>query len=68
VRQVLRSALTKAGFPSAKVDEVMSNVESLPDSLVSAYYNMAREEIRERLRLDEDFKEKHTSYPNLDKL
>ena len=68
VRQVLRGALTKAGFPSAKVDEVMSNVEALPDSLVSAYYNMVREEIRERLRVDDDFKERRSSYPNLDKL
>jgi hypothetical protein len=68
VRQVLRGALTKVGFPSAKVDEVMSSVEALPDSLVSAYYDMVRDEIRDRLRQDDDFLAKHASYSNLEKL
>lgn len=68
MRQVLRGALTKVGFPSAKVDEVMSNVEALPESLVASYYDMVRDEIRDRLRQDDDFEAKHASYSNLEKL
>ena len=34
-----------AGFPQAKVDEVMSTIESLPEPLIQAYYDMMREDV-----------------------
>ena len=51
----------------------MSGIESLPESLVQAYYDMLREDISERLKDDEDYKEKKdqsgkTPYEYLDKL
>ena len=61
-----------AGFPQAKVDEVMSTIESLPEPLVQAYYDMMREDVHLRLSKDEDYKEKRgdgrSPYEFLDKL
>lgn len=45
VRQRVRGNLKSAGFPSAKVDEVLSNIDKMPESLVQAYYDMIIEEV-----------------------
>lgn len=50
VRQTIRANLMKAGFPQQKVDEVMGNVEHLPAELVGSFYEMMREDLRERIR------------------
>jgi hypothetical protein len=41
-----------------KVDEVLANVERLPESLVHAYYEMMREDLQNRVRNDPDYREK----------
>jgi hypothetical protein len=58
VRQRVRANLMTAGFPSAKVDEVLSNIEKMPESLVQAYYEMIVEEVKERLKEDPDYQSK----------
>ncbi len=70
VRARVRSNLITAGFPTMKVDEVMSNIERLPDLLVQSYYEMVIEDLKERLSHDPDYQNKkgqgHFNY--LDKL
>jgi hypothetical protein len=72
VRQRIRRNIIDAGFPSAKVDEVMSNVHNLPETLVQAYYNMVRDDIKTRIQSDEDYQEKKNEpkkpYEYLDKI
>jgi hypothetical protein len=62
-----------AGFPQLKVDEVLGNIEKLPDSLVEAYYEMVREDLKQRTSNDPDYREKKrqdgsTPYEYLDRL
>lgn len=70
VRARIRSNLITAGFPTMKVDEVMGNIDRLPDSLVQSYYEMVIEDLKERLSHDPDYHNKkgqgHFNY--LDKL
>lgn len=70
---MIRRNLIQTGYPSARVDEVMATVHEMPESLVKAYYDMVREDIKERLRNDPDYQEKSGSdgkspYEYLDKL
>ena len=37
VRAKIRSSIINSGYPTMKVDEVFSNIDKLPDSLVQAY-------------------------------
>ena len=50
----------------------MGNVDSLPEELVQSYYDMLKEDIKERLKEDEDYQEKkhdgNSPYPDLDRL
>ena len=51
----------------------MNTVQEMPASLVKAYYDMVREDIKERLRNDPDYQEKKaqegkSQYEYLDKL
>ena len=46
MRARVRSNLMTAGFPQLKVDEVLGNIDKLPDSLVEAYYEMVREDLK----------------------
>ena len=73
VKQAIIANLMKAGFPQQKVDEVMGNVEHLPESLVQSYYDMLREDLTQRVQNDQDYQEKKsqggaTHYEHLDKL
>lgn len=71
VKSVIRANLMKAGFPQQKVDEVMSKVETMPEPLVKAYYDMLKEEVVSRIRKDEDYvnsKLGGSQYDFLDKL
>ena len=73
VKSKIRSNLMNAGFPAMKVDEVMSNVEKLPESLVQAYYDMVVEDIKERIQNDPDYQKKkgpdgRSQFEHLDKL
>lgn len=47
-----------SGFPQAKVDEVMGTIDKLPDSLVSSYYEMIREDLKNRIQNDPDYRDK----------
>lgn len=49
VRQKIRRNLMDAGYPQAKVDEVMGTVQGMPESLVTAYFDMLKEDIKHRL-------------------
>lgn len=40
LKTLIRKSLIEVGYPSAKVDEVMVNVDTLPESLQKAYYDM----------------------------
>ena len=51
----IRRNLIEIGYPSAKVDEVLGGITSLPESLASSYFEMLRSDIRERIQEDEDF-------------
>jgi iron complex outermembrane receptor protein len=58
VRSRIRSNLITAGFPTMKVDEVMGNIDRLPDSLVQSCYEMVIEDLKERLSTDPDYQNK----------
>ena len=69
----IRSNLMTAGFPQLKVDEVLGNIDKLPDSLVEAYYEMVKEDLKLRTQNDPDYRNKKrsdgsTSYEYLDRL
>lgn len=73
VRARVRANLMSSGFPQAKVDEVMGTIEKLPDSLVSSYYEMIREDLKNRIQNDPDYRDKKrqngsTPYNYLDQL
>lgn len=53
-----------------KVDEVMSNIDRMPESLVHSYYEMVLEDIKERLKNDPDYQVKkgQGQFDFLDKL
>lgn len=69
VRQTIRVHLMKAGFPQQKVDEVMGNVEHLPNELVTSFYEMLREDLKERISQDKDYKQAPKGrFDHLDKL
>lgn len=69
MRQTIRHNLMTAGFPQQKVDEVLANVEHLPPELVTSYYEMLREEIRDRAVNDRDYKQAGKGrFEHLDKL
>lgn len=55
---MIRGNLLSAGYPQVKVDEVMGNISTLPESLVGAYYEMLREDVKERIEKDPDYQEK----------
>lgn len=40
VKQKIRKNLMDAGYSQTTVDDVMKNVQSLPETLVQAYYDM----------------------------
>jgi hypothetical protein len=44
-----------------KVDEVLSNVEGLPESLVQSYYDMMKEDLKDRINNDPDYRDKKQS-------
>ncbi len=63
----------KAGYPQAKVDEVMGEIDHLPESLVQAYYDMVKEDIANRVHNDNDYKARksgtgRSGYDDLDRL
>ena len=55
LRLTIRRNLIEIGYPSAKVDEVLGGISSLPESLVNSYYEMLRADIKDRAQNDEDF-------------
>jgi hypothetical protein len=55
LRMTIRKNLIEIGYPSAKVDEVLGGITSIPESLVNSYFEMLRSDIRERVQEDEDF-------------
>ena len=61
-----------SGYPSAKVDEVMKDIQELPPELVESYYDMVRESMKKRLKNDGDWidikKNGKGNYEHLDKL
>ena len=52
---MIRGNLLSAGYPQVKVDEVMGNISTLPESLVGAYYEMLREDVKDRIENDPDY-------------
>ena len=55
VRAKIRANIINGGYPTMKVDEVFSNIDKLPDSLVQAYYDMITEDLKDRLKNDPDY-------------
>lgn len=49
VKQKIRKNLLDAGYPQAMVSQVMDKVQSLPESLVEAYYLMVKDDFKKRL-------------------
>lgn len=73
VRARIRANLMSSGFPQVKVDEVMGKVEKMPESLVQSYYEMVREDLKNRVQSDPDYRDKKrpdgsTPYGYLDRL
>lgn len=57
VRDRIRRSLIDSGYPTAKVDEVFKEVEKIPDELVESYVELLKENVKERLDIDEDYKD-----------
>eukprot|EP00347_Sterkiella_histriomuscorum_P022410 403338593 len=57
LRAQIRRTLIEFGYPSAKVDEVLSDVKEMPETLVQSYFNMLKQDIKERLADDEDYQD-----------
>jgi len=48
----------EAGYPSAKVDEVFKGIPEVPKNLEELFFGMLKENLKERIAEDVDFKEK----------
>lgn len=57
LRAQIRRNVIEFGYSTQKVDEVFQDVKELPDSLIKAFYDMTRADIKERISKDEDFKD-----------
>ena len=73
VREKVRRSLIDGGYASAKVDEVMKGIASIPESLVNAYFEMVKEDVKNRTKVDSDYQAYKTeprglNLENLDKL
>lgn len=73
VRARVRANLLGAGFPQVKVDEAMGKIEQMPESLVESYFEMIKDDLKTRLKNDNDYREKKradgtTAFTFLDKL
>lgn len=71
LKEKIRMALIDSGYPSAKVDDVFKEVSEMPSELVESYYEMLKENIKQRLHKDPDFKDikknRPGQYDHLDK-
>lgn len=55
LRASIRRNVIEHGYSTQKVDEVFKDVQELPESLVKAFYDMTRSDIKDRISSDSDY-------------